>query len=486
MLSRLMRNRRPSGPASKGKAPAVESLETRVLMAVSPVFAGTKIKGVNLSANGISTNQTLITVPFTGNINIADVTKIQLRGYASNPQSATLGQVKKVVNVVSATVLAADHSYLQITTDRLMRKGGSIIFYSGALKDDNGDTLADQTVKTVKGQNKERFTLACRMFSVTNFNRFTPDIFASAATPTTASNTIDETTATNALKAFLDKKVVLGLITQAKEDATMTRYSSAAAKGTIPDHNLRAALFSLVGTFAEGAIASWLDGANVTGKPYTVIDFQDPGDSSVEVAKTTARPSDGRLRTVFRPEFKGEPFQVLSAWVAHEALHQDNTFGLQEEVAAVTFGTLINAEQAQVDNSYLKGQSVLVNKENDKLLALLNSGQTIFPYVGVLDGPNLNKSGGVFAGQVTPSDGGGVYKSFNDYIKRLYIARGSPSGNSPGNALLNSYYNTVTGKTAAANMQFSDSIITDIDAFQSALGTKAALGIANVFRLKLA
>ena len=42
----------------------VEALEARQLMAVSPVFAGTKIKGVNLSSNGLSTNQTLITVPF--------------------------------------------------------------------------------------------------------------------------------------------------------------------------------------------------------------------------------------------------------------------------------------------------------------------------------------------------------------------------------------------------------------------------------------
>src|SRR5439155_21699656 len=155
------------------------------------------------------------------------------------------------------------------------------------------------------------------------------DVFASSPDPAAKSNVIDETTATNALKAFLDKKVALGVITQAKEDATMTRYSSAAAKGTIADHNLRAALFSLVGTFAEGAIASWLDGTNITGKPYAVVAFQDPGDATVEVAKTTPRPSDGRLRTVFKPNFQGEPFQALSAWVAHEALHQDTTFTLQ-------------------------------------------------------------------------------------------------------------------------------------------------------------
>ena len=465
---------------------AVEQLEKRELLATSPVFAGTKIKVVNLSSNGVSTNQSMITIPFTGNIQILDASKIQLRGYAIRPDSASgTAQVKKVINVVNAQLLSSDHSFLQITTDRLMRKGGKIILYAGGLADTNNDQLAEQTLVSPKGQNKERFTLACRAFVPTNLNRFTNEIFTGSGAGAAASNTVDETTATNALTAFLDKKKALGLIDSTKEAATLARFSSTAAKGTIPDHNLRAALFSLVGTFAEGAIASWLDGNNLTGKPYTIIAFQDPGDATVEVAKTTARPSDGRLRTVFRPEFSGESFQALSAWVAHEAIHQDNSFGLQEEVAAVTFGTLIYAQQAQVDNSFVKTGTRLVNLENNKLLALLNSGKTIFPYVGVNPGPILNSTGGVFQGQKAAADGGGVYTSFNDYVRRLYIARGSPSGNTPGNALLNAYYNAVTGKTASASMQFSDQIITDIDAFQSPEGTKAAIAAAAALKLRI-
>jgi hypothetical protein len=475
-----------------------ESLENRQLLAVSPVVAGTKIKGINLSSNNISTNQTLITIPFTGNINLVDATKLRLFAYAINPLSANLGQIKKTINVVKAEVLTLDvdgdgnttgpldKSLLQITTDRLMRKGGTITINEGALTDSNGDTLATQTRKAIKGQNRERFTLANRAFIPTDFTRFTHDIFAASPNPAGASGTIDETTATNALNAFLDKKVALGLIDSAKKTATMTRYSSAAAKGTIPDHNLRAALFSLVGTFAEGAIASWLDGANVTGKPYTIITFQTPNNPDVPVAETSARPSDGRLRTVFQPEFKGESFIALSDWVAHEALHQDNVFTLQEETVATTFGHLIAAQQAQVDSSFLKTPTKLVNGINDALLALVNSGRTIFPYVGVNQAPMLGAANGVFKGQVTPaSDGGGIYTSFNDYIRRSYLERGSPSGNAAGNALLNAYYNTVTGKTATANMQFSDSIITDIDAFQSPAGTHPAIVIAQALRLSL-
>src|SRR5205814_1421586 len=147
---------------------------------------------------------------------------------------------------------------------------------------------------------------------------------------------------------------------------------------------------------------------------------------------------DGRLRTVFRPEFAGESFEALSGWVAHEALHQDNAFSLQEEVAATTFGTLALAQQAAVDNNFLKTPTKLVNNENQDLLAMINSGRTIFPYPGVLQAPSNNTAGGVFQGQKTVS--GGVYTSYDNFIRREYIARGSPPGDTAGNALLNQYY----------------------------------------------
>ncbi|HYO08208.1 MAG TPA: hypothetical protein VER17_04495, partial [Tepidisphaeraceae bacterium] len=332
-------------------APVLEQLERRQLMAVSPVTAGTKIKGVNLSENNISSNSTLITIPFSNNINLVDASKLRLFGYALNPLSSNLAQVKKTVNITKAEVLTLDadgdgdqdHSLLQITTDRLMRKGGTIIINEGALNDDNGDTVATQQRKTLKGQNKERFTLANRLFTVTDQTRFTNDLYA-GANPASASTTVPEATATANLTAFLNKKVTAGILTQAKADAAIARYNSAAAKGTVPDHNLRAALFSLTGTFAESAIGAYLDGQNITGKPYTIIDFQTPDDTSVPVAQTSARPSDGRLRTIFKPEFKGEPFQALSAWLAHEALHQDSAIGLQEEEFSTIVETLVIAQ----------------------------------------------------------------------------------------------------------------------------------------------
>src|ERR1051326_4787333 len=117
----------PARRVAKSAAPQFEPLEARQLLSVSPVVVGTQVKTQN---------------PFSGNVNIADASKIQVRGYAINPLTGK--QSKRVINVLSAAVLSTNHQIVQITTDRLMRKGGKIIFYSGALIDDHGNTLADQ------------------------------------------------------------------------------------------------------------------------------------------------------------------------------------------------------------------------------------------------------------------------------------------------------------------------------------------------------
>ncbi len=485
------RNVRSKSPAAADRVgnsvPAnIETLEKRELLAASPVFAGTKIKGINLSANNISTNQTLITIPFTGNITLTDVTKLRLFGYADNPLSPHLGQVKKTVNIISASVLSTDHSFLQITTDRLMRKGGTIIINSGALTDDNNLLIATQTLKTVKGQNKERFTLACREFVSTNHNFFTPAIYSDAATPTTANTAIPEATVTAELQAFLDKKVAAGTITQAAEDNAMTRYNSASVKGIVPDANLRAAIFSLTGTFAENAIGVYLDGDNLTGKPYTIVAFQNPDDPTVPVTQTSIRASDGRLRTVFKPTFQGEPFEALSAWVAHEATHQDSTVGLQEEEAATVVETLVYGQQAMTDPTFLSAGTALVNLENEKLAAFVQSGRTIFPYPGLIQAPALRADQGVFPGQVAPSDGDGVYTSWQNFISRGYIARGSVSQATDFNPTWDIYYQNITGKTAPAGEKFNDALITDIDSFQQVLGTHDTIVLAGELGLGLA
>ncbi len=462
-------------------SPLFEALEQRQLLSVSPVYAGTKIKGINLSSNGISTNQTLITIPFTGNVNIADASKIQVRGYAIDP--LTGHQKKMVVGVVSSNIVAADHSYLQITTDRLMRKGGQIILYSGALKDDNGNLLAQQTVKTVKGQNKERFTLACRAFIATDLTKFTNATYSAAPNPSPDGTAVPEATARTNLQNFLQEKVNLGIITPTIRNKTMNRFDDANTQAIIPDPNLRAAVLSLVGTLAESAISSYLDGANATGKPYTIIDFDTPPDPTVPVLQTIYSGNNGRLRIDFRPEYKGESFLALSAFFAHEAVHQDTAVALPEDEFANVAEIMVYAQQALVDPTFLSNQSLLVNRENERLYAMLESGQAIFPYVGLEDAPILHGPSIFYGSDVTPPYGTGPYTSFINYIEREYTARGDTDNSTPGNNVLDAYYTAITGKAASNGMQFSDSLINDIDGFQAIISTTNAITLAGDLKL---
>ena len=102
-----------------------------------------------------------------------------------------------------------------------MRKGGRIIINAGALTDDNGGVIATQTLHTLKGQNRERFTLACRAFVPTNVNFFQPDLYSGAATPTVANSPVSSSVVGPELQTFLNAKVTAGLITQAQSDSAL-------------------------------------------------------------------------------------------------------------------------------------------------------------------------------------------------------------------------------------------------------------------------
>ena len=197
------------------------------------------------------------------------------------------------------------------------------------------------------------------------------------------------------------------------------------------------------------------------------------------VAQTSVRQSDGRLRTVFKPTFQGEPFQALSVWVAHESIHQDTSIGLQEEEAATVVETLVYGQQAIADPSFLGNGSKLVNAENEKLAAFTQSGKAIFPYPGLLQAPALRSDQGIFPGQVAPSDGQGVYTSWENFVKRTYQARGAVSLSTDTNPTWKAYYKNITNKDAATNQKFNDALITDIDSFQQVLGTRSTIILAG-------
>jgi len=451
------------------------------MLSVSPAVAReAKIKVKNLfDTNNVSMNQSLISVPFSLGIRLKDASKIAVRGYAVDPLT---GKQKKLsIGVLDMHVDATATNYLIIQTDVLMRKnGGKILINDGALQDTKGRDIAPMNLSSPKGQNKERFTLANRSFVPTKHNLFSSDVYSDASAAIDASTHVSAITVSTNFKAFMDKKVAAGLISQATEDTAMKRFNNTTVKQIIPDANLRAAMLSLYGTIGEPAIAAMLDGQNLTGKNQTIVDFSTDVAANAEVAETLVL-SNGRLRTLFKTSYAGEPFQALSAKLAHESVHQDSDDNQNEEVVANTVETMVYAQQLLVDSSFATAGTTLIKSDNDKLLALLDSGKALFPRVGILQGAVKNETEGVFSGS---SIAGGAYVSFEDYIRRLYIARGFGAFDSSGNPTLNSIIENMTNKNK--NNSFNATLISDIDANQQIITDKNSLVLAGILKLTLA
>lgn len=461
--------------SSQCAAAVMESLEQRRLLDATALESRITVR--QIAEDGVLTNQSGVKIPFDNDIQLADAEEIRVRGYAINP--LTGDQKKMVINVTNVRV-QEDNRTLAITTDRMIPKGARFYIDEGALIDGQGEDVRAQIVQSPDGLSKTQFSFASRAFKWTNPDLFLPSIFPQADAPTTASGTLDEATVEPQLEAFLQKKVDAGTITQAEMDAAMARFNDPIDSQRIPDPNLRAALLSLVGTFAQQAIAVFLDGANLSGEPYTIVAFAETSPDAV-IADTQVT-DNGRLRTRVKPQFAGEPFQVLSGVLAHEAMHQDATPGLQEEIIGNVFETLIWAEQFQIDATPAFSGTALVADQNTELLALLNSGRGAFPNVGTLTAPLVNDLGVFYGAQ---DQTGGAYTSYDNFIRRQYEARGAVSRSTPGNPTLDIYMDAFT-EESALGVPFSEELITILDrSVHNVLTFDKAMHAADHLELRL-
>lgn len=436
----------------------VELLEKRELLSAEVVDQNIRVRHV--SVDGVMINQSVLRIPTTEKVDIADANQIQVRGYAIDTLNPNL-QKKIIINVVKAEVIEhneGEYGIIEVTTDRMMRMGGSIFFYEGALtnRSDGSPVPEDLTVRAPKGLNKERFTMACRAFRPTDADFFHSTMYTGASAEIVADGTPTDEQVTAELTAFLDEKMARGLLNPSRRDAALRLYDNPDNRIRIPNHNLRAAIASLRGTLAEEAVDAFLGNANVTGMPYTYIDFAPTSDAAV-IADTTMT-SQGRLEIRIKPTFSGEHFAALSAVLAHESVHQDSNFKIQEEIIANMIGDIVYAQQIDLDPTIASEGTSLVKTLNTQQIALVNSGRTLYPVVGLLNGPILHNSRGVFPfGKLIPD---GKYTSYTNYLVRQYESRGGEGGNSPGNQTLDTYVAKFDGQPAG---DFGDNLLNRLD-----------------------
>jgi len=471
MLKFLM-GRSAATKAATHMPPLVEQLERRQLLSVTINPAKIKVRNITDETTGFSTNQSQLTVPFTEEIQIVDASKIRMIGYVQNPVGGA--QRKVVVKLSEIERIEEAPNHIRFKTDRLSPRSGRVIIDPGAIRAvGNNQDIGAHNVQPPKGQNKERFTLATRAFRATDVSIYSQAVHPSSPPVGNLTSNLTYNQVTPLLDSFLQKKVANGTITAAQKNAAMAQYNDANVQLIFPNHNLRAALVSLVGTVGEPAINVYLTDQNITGRPFTVVDFSAEVSPSAVVAETKAK--DGRLRTLFKTQYRGEPFQVLSGYLAHEALHQDQNAGQNEEIIANIVETYVYVQQAMAFRGFIFTPSNLTRMGNDKVYAMLNSGTRSFPRVGITNAVLLNNSGVFYQSPTNDS-------SFEAHIRRLYQERGFGSFDTPGNPALAAMYTKITGKTRN-NPAFNQSLINDFDANQTVIGDRDAIRVAGLFGL---
>jgi hypothetical protein len=484
----MLRRSNDTSVSGKGSTAAIEGLESRQLMAATASVIAVKVaKRVDADGNALDSNR--ITIGFTQNITLNNAALLRNFGYA-NDMLTSSSQRKVTVNL-SATASA---NVLTIITDRLVRKGSKLQILTGAITDAGGHDLAQNVTFTV-GQNKPRFTMSSRAWRATDKSYFESDVISGAPSATVLNTQPSATTVRANLVTFLNKKVSAKLITQAQETSALATYDSATTAGYIPSANLRAALVSLVGTVAEPAINSMLGKANVTGKGWTSISFGNSSQISASAPTAeTKLSSSGRLSTVVRDTLQGESFAALSAILARECMHQGttansngNTPDSQDaEVIDNAVANVVYAQQLLVDPSVAGAGSTLTTYLNTQLLALLNSGQKLFPYGGINPAATVNGiASNVFVGGVADPGGFGnstPVTSFTDFVKRDFTHRGLANPTIATSPYAQTVLKNIVGKSGTFT-QFNSTVQTYLDTRNQVLTDVAYIKLGQALKL---
>ena len=156
----------------------------------------------------------------------------------------------------------------------------------------------------------------------------------------------------------------------------------------VPSPKLRAALAALTGTFAQGAIDSFLTAENCTGEPARVIAFQEPPGGDGLIARVTYHSSGPRIVSI-SPLAEGERIEHLMPILAHEAIHCDKDDGLVEEVAAGAFESFLYLQLVAAAPELATVRTVVARELNTNAVAMINSGQRFPESFGVLQSPGV-------------------------------------------------------------------------------------------------
>lgn len=433
------------------------------------------IRVVNLpEADGTPDNKSQVSIPYTGNINIKDASKISITARMTEP-------VNKSVNIpiLSVTKDPKNPNQLIIKTGQQVPKGATIRIQTGALATNGGANIPGVTVGSPQGISQTDFNMTNRAFKPTNINLFNRTAFPNATqAPVPAAGNYTEQQALNEVTNLYNKAVAAKKMTPAERTLRLNQFKSPQAKGIMPDPKLRAGLFSLAGTSASAAIDSVLTSNNQSGKPYASITFDQNAPSGFVGARGN---SLGQREIVYSSSYKGEPIEAIGAIMAHEVMHQDNVNGQQEEVLAETARAIVWSEQLILNPSLATRNTPAVQNNNTVSLALLNSGNNGYPKVGITSAPQIQTGPSPSKSKVFVGGNENVI-SLDNYARGSAAVLGVQDIDTVGNSYLSSFVSKVN-KSNISNNGFTRITRDSIDKDQLALSNSDALKLSNILRL---
>lgn len=453
---------------------------------IDPIFFGSQIDAARitvtnlLEADGTPDNKSRLVVPFTAPVGLLDASKVTLTATALDPNVP--GALKTVsIPVLQASMDPADAKNLVLTTGVLVPRGARIAVAAGALTS-GGQPVAAQAAESPVGVSTVDFTMANRALAPTDIDLFTELAFPAATSLSFAPGQgPDEATARTQLNQLLGQRVNLGRIDAGERARILGLYDAASTKSIIPNPNLRAALLSLSGTSASGAIDTVLTNNNRGGQPYVSIEIDLNLTASAALHHVFP---DGTQKISVSANVKAEPFQALGALLAHEVMHDDQPgrlLGQNEEVIASAALTFAWAEQLLVSPSLASRNTFRVRVNNTHLLALLNSGNNSFPRIGLTSAPQT-QSGSMASPSKVFVGGWEGYRSFDHHTRAHAAFWGIPDIDTPGNAYLSDFVSKVTRSNQTGN-GFNRATRDLIDRFQQAISNDQALTLATTLRL---
>jgi len=444
-------------------------------------------------------NRSVLRINFNGEVQVLDASGLTVKSALRDPvtdqtvfseldieQTNVTGVI---VNTVKATTRQVDNNTLELTVDGLVGDGGIFSVTDGVLTI-NGNPIEAGEITLSLPTSPEEATLAIKPFSPTDINLFLQLAYPDGMLDIIPPPLIDEKVF-EGFSEFMQRKVDLGLISEEELQELLELFNSPEVIETIPNANLRAALLSLAGTACSAAIDAVINGENRRGIPYALVDFDlgkvnlpSPLEVFPPILALSFPNTPGGSTVIFNDALMGEPFQAISAVMAHEVLHQGVvSSGIPEEIVAAAAGTLVWAQQLLIDPQVVSTNTFTLDFENSALLGMLNSGKRGFPNLGLDEAPQMHSPPVALPDAVSPF---GELTSFEDGFRFINELGGIADTDTPGqnNPTLQSYLSAIS-QSNQSGWDFNQETLDFIDGNIRIFTPQEQFKLVQILKLRL-